>query len=127
MLHSLGHDAVVCGNHQERQVDARNPRHHGTYEFLVAGHVDDANAEVAADPTGGESKFDGEPALLFFLEPVRIAAGQQADQTGLAVIHMPGRRHHHDDVRGLIRAVAIQAVGDSYPRHVRWFTLFEPF
>ena len=42
MLGGLRHDALVGGDDQQREVDARRAGHHGAHEVLVPGHVHDA-------------------------------------------------------------------------------------
>ena len=48
VLARLRHDRVVGGDHQHGQVDAGGAGQHVLDEALVAGHVHDAEAEVAA-------------------------------------------------------------------------------
>ena len=38
----------------------------------------------------GKPQFDGDAALLFFLEPVGVGAGDGLDQAGLSVVNVSG-------------------------------------
>ncbi len=95
MLDGLRHDAVVGGNDQDGQVDPRHPRHHGAHEPLVAGHVDDAHAEIVAQEAGGEAQLDGEAPLLLLFQAVGLAARQHLDQPRLPVVHVARGADHH--------------------------------
>ena len=41
VLARLRHDAVVAGDHDQREIDPRRARDHGAHEPLVSRHVDD--------------------------------------------------------------------------------------
>jgi hypothetical protein len=56
----------------------------------VPGHVDKPQLEAGGGPQVCEADVDGDPAAFFFLQAVGIDAGQRADQSGLAVIDVPG-------------------------------------
>ena len=79
-------------------VDAGGPGDHRLDEVLVAGHIDDADLEVG-DDARGEAELDGHAAFLLLLEPVRVAAGEELDQRGLAVVDVPGRAERDVDLR----------------------------
>ena len=49
VLARLRHDGIVGGDDEDGQVDAGGAGEHVLDEALVAGHIDDAEAEVAAD------------------------------------------------------------------------------
>ena len=104
MLDRLRHDAVVGGDDQDRQVDARYAGDHVADELLVAGHIDDPRAEVPAEEARGEAEFDGEAALHLLLQAAGHAPGEHLDQARLAVVHVPRRAEHHDHLRLLRRS-----------------------
>ncbi len=85
VLAGLGHHAVVGGHDEDAAVDAAGAGHHGLDEILVAGDIDDADFQVG-DHARREAQFDGHAAFLLDLEPVRVAAGQELDERGLAVV-----------------------------------------
>ncbi len=89
-LHRLGHDAVVCCNHQNHDVcDLSSARTHSG-ERLVPGSVDKRDrpsarvdlvrAYVLGDPT------------RFILH--QVAGADSVEQQGLAVVDMPHHGHH---------------------------------
>ncbi|OHB65493.1 MAG: hypothetical protein A2Y77_11080 [Planctomycetes bacterium RBG_13_62_9] len=89
MLAGLRHDAVVGCDHEDAAVDPGGARHHCLDEVLVAGDIDDADLDVG-DDARGKAQLDRHATFLLDLEPVRVAAGQELDQCGLAVVDMPG-------------------------------------
>ena len=90
MLLGLRHHAVVGRDGEQHQVDAVRAGQHVADEALVAGDVDDAGAGAVGQREVGEAEVDRNPALLFFLEPVGVLAGERLDERGLAVIDMTG-------------------------------------
>ncbi|MBK7701413.1 MAG: hypothetical protein IPI34_00265 [bacterium] len=90
VLHGLGHDPLVRGHHQQREVDAAGPGDHLPHEALVAGHVDDAQGRAVRQGQLREAQFDADAALLLLLEAVGLDAGQRLDQRRLAVVHVAG-------------------------------------
>src|SRR5438105_2760177 len=58
-------------------------------EALVAGDVDDAEAEVA-EVEGGEADVDGDAAGLLLRQPVAVDAGEGLDERRLAVVDVAG-------------------------------------
>jgi len=77
---SLRLDAFIGGDYEQHQVDAAHARQHVAHKALVAGNIDEAQAQLAAI---GGGKFEvGKPyvnrnaAPLFFFEAVGIDAGQ---------------------------------------------------
>ena len=75
----LRHDALVCRDHEQDGVDAAGASQHVLHEALVAGHVDERERSLAVDPVG-EAEIDGDPACLFFLQPIGIDPGQRENQ-----------------------------------------------
>ena len=77
MLARLRHDAVVGGDHQHHEVDARGAGQHVVHEALVTGHVDEADDLAARARPIGKAQIDRDAARLLLLEPVGIDAGQR--------------------------------------------------
>ena len=96
MLAGLRHDAVVCGDHQQHEIDAGGAGQHVVNEFLVPRHVDEAEHGAVRRRQIGEAEIDGNAARFLFLQPVGIDAGQRAHQRGLAVVDMAGGSDDHD-------------------------------
>ncbi|OPY12343.1 MAG: hypothetical protein A4E69_02263 [Syntrophus sp. PtaB.Bin138] len=90
MLPRLGHHPLIRGNHQHHQVHPPNAGNHGANEFFMAGHVDDAEADIARQVHVGEPQFDGDATLLFFLEAIGIDARKRPDEGCLAVVNVSG-------------------------------------
>ena len=86
MLAGLRHDGFVGRNDQHHHVDAAHAGKHVLDESLVTGHVDEADGRLSIEREIGESDIDRDAALLLFLEPVGINAGERLHERGLAVI-----------------------------------------
>src|SRR5262249_31215183 len=96
-------DGFVGGDDQKHKVHAAYAREHVADETLMAGDVDETEAQlgfISAAPlhTIGsvelqvrEAKIDCDPAALFLFQTVGINAGQRFDQRGLAMIDVTGR------------------------------------
>ena len=71
---------LVGRNHQQYQVDAADSGQHVAHEALVAGHIDEAEAQIFARRCRqievGEADIDGDAAPFFFFQAVGIGAGQ---------------------------------------------------
>ena len=93
VLAGLRHDRLVGGDHQHHGVEAADAGQHVLHEALVAGHVDERHAEARGLPMR-EAEVDGDAAVLFFLQPVGIGAGQRQHEAALAVIDVPGGADH---------------------------------
>ena len=89
VLAGLGHDRIVGRDDEQREVDAGGPGEHVLDEPLVAGHVHDAQSDVA-EVEVGEPDVDGDAAGLLLREPVAVGAGERLDQRRLAVVDVPG-------------------------------------
>jgi hypothetical protein len=89
VLAGLGHDRVVGGDDQDREVHAGRAGEHVPDELLVAGHVHDAQA-YGAEVEVGEADVDGDTAGLFLGESIGVDAGEGADEGGLAVVDVSG-------------------------------------
>src|ERR1700744_5083933 len=95
MLARLWHDAVVGRDHHERKIDAGGAGQHGVDEFLVAGHVDEAQHRAIRRRQIGKAKLDGDAARLLFLETIGVDAGQRANQRCLTVVDVAGGADDH--------------------------------
>ena len=90
----LGHHALVGGNHQEQQVDARGAGHHRAHQSLVARYVHHRESSRVGQIEGRETQVDGDSPTLLLGQSVGIGSGQRPDQGRLAVIDMPRRSQH---------------------------------
>ena len=95
VLAGLRHHAFLGRDHQEHRVDAPGAGDHRAHEGLVAGDVDDAGRESAAELPGGEAELDGDAAALLLGEAVGVDAGEGADEGGLAVVDVAGGADDH--------------------------------
>ena len=82
-------DRIVGGDHQHCHVHAGGPGEHVPHEPFVAWYIHDAKL-VRGQLQLGITKLDGDPAFLFFRQPVRVGTGQPPYQRGLAVVDMTG-------------------------------------
>jgi hypothetical protein len=110
VLAGLGHHPVVRRHNQHDQVDGARARQHVPDELLVPGHVDDG--DVVAEER--EPEVGSHAPLFLFLEPVRVGAGQGANQCALTVVDVPGGTH--DDVQ--LEPLALAVAGDAEFRAV---------
>ena len=112
VLARLRHDRVVGGDDEHGQVDAGGAGEHVLDEALVAGHVDDAEAEVA-QVEGGEADVDGDAAGLLLGQAVAVDAGEGLDERGLAVVDVAGGAEDqvawHGNTRRLLYVVSRRA------------------
>ena len=90
MLDRLGHDAVVGCDDQKGDVDTRRAHDHLADELLVAGNVDDGHLAAIGELKLGPTQFDGDAALLFLFQSVRILAGKRHHERGFAMVDMAG-------------------------------------
>ena len=88
VLLGLGHDRLIGGDHQQRQVDAAHAGEHVLDEPLVAGDVHDAHLPAAGRNEPREAQVDGKSALLLLLKSVRVNASQRLDEGGLAMVYV---------------------------------------
>src|SRR5580704_6693901 len=90
MLASLRLDGFVGCDYQQHKVNAADAGQHVADETLVAGDIDEAEAQSFAAGSGKfkmcETDVDGDATALFFLEAVGVDAGEGLDQRGLAVV-----------------------------------------
>jgi hypothetical protein len=96
VFHGLGHDPLVGGHHEKDQVDTGRSGDHVVDEFLVARHIDDAQAQPGGQGQRGEAQFDRDASLLLLFQSVRVDPGEGPHEGGLAVIDMS--RGAEDDV-----------------------------
>ncbi|EAU66728.1 conserved hypothetical protein [Stigmatella aurantiaca DW4/3-1] len=95
VLARLGHDALVRGHHQHRQVHAPGARGHRLDEALVAGHIHHPRDGAALQRQVGKAQLQGDAAALLLFEPVCIDARQGFHQGRLAVVDVPRRPDDH--------------------------------
>ena len=100
MLAGLRHHAVVGGDHEQNEIDAGGAGQHVVDEFLVTGHVDEAQHRAVRCRQIGEAEVDGNAARLFFLKAVGVDAGQRPHQRGLAMVDVAGGADDHDGGSG---------------------------
>ena len=86
VLLGLRHDAVVRGHGEQHQVDGVGPGQHVADEALVSGHVHDARLGAVRQLQVREPQVDGDAALLFLLEAVRVRSGEGLDEARLPVV-----------------------------------------
>ena len=67
---------AVCGDDEQREVDATNACQHVADEALVSRHVDEANLAAIRERKPGEPQVDGHAADFLFLQPVGIDTGE---------------------------------------------------
>ena len=107
VLARLRHDRVVGRDDEHGEVDAGGAGEHVLDEALVAGHVDDAEAEVA-EVEGGEADVDGDAAGLLLGQAVAVDAGEGLDERGLAVVDVAGGAEDQVAWHGSSRPFAIK-------------------
>ena len=112
VLARLGHDRLVGGHDEHDGVDAVRAGEHVAHEALVAGNVDEGGHDTAAQVRMGEAEVDGDPPLLFLLQPVGIGAGEGEDERALAVIYVAGGT---DDERAHMGRLLLP--GGGYAEH----------
>ena len=104
VLPGLGHKALIRGDDQQHHVDAGGAHEHVVDQPLVSGHVHNAGPLAVGQRQLGKADLNRDAALLLFLQPVRVHAGQGLGQAGLAVIHMAGGSD--DNVFHILQAFA---------------------
>jgi len=87
----LGHDPLVSSDHQQGDVDAAYASQHVVDESLVARDVDDRDLDAVRQSQPGKAQVDCHATLFFFLQTIRIDAGQGVDQRRLAMVDVAGR------------------------------------
>ena len=90
VFEGLGHDAFVRGDHEHHDVHAADAGEHVLDQPFVAGDIHDAEAVAARKVKGSEPEVEGDAALLFFLEAVRVRAGEGLDKARFTVVDMSG-------------------------------------
>ena len=99
MLAGLGLDGFGGGDHEQHHVDASGSGEHVAHEALVAGDIDEAEADVVGELKVREAEVDGDAAALLFGEAVGVGSGEGFYQRRLAVIDVTGSAD--DDVSHL--------------------------
>ena len=110
MLARLRHHGFVRGHDEHDEIDPPDAGEHVLHEFLVTGDVHERERYIVAVVGGQEreAEVDGDTALFFFFETVRIGSGQSTHERTLAVVDMPGGTD--DDVASLLHFVGMIAV-----------------
>ena len=94
VLVGLRHDAVIGRDDEDHHIHAMRPGHHVADEVHMPGHVHDAHDAFIGEAAGSEAQVYGQAALLFLGQRVGLAAGEELDERGLAVVHVPGGAEH---------------------------------
>ncbi len=100
VLAGLRHDPVIGRHDQEHRVHAGGAGDHRLDEMLVAGNVDDADLQ-ARDQARREPEFDRHAAFVLLLQAVGLAARQEFDKGGLAVVDVTGGAERDVGLRAL--------------------------
>jgi hypothetical protein len=80
VLARLRFDGFVRGYDQQDNIDASHSCQHVFHKALVAGNVDEANAQVPSQVQVSEAQIDGDAAALLFFPAVRVRARERQDQ-----------------------------------------------
>ncbi len=117
MFAGLRHDAVIGGDNQHDEIDARRPGQHRMHELLVPRHVDKAQyiLFVAGQRQIGKAEIDGNAPRLFLFQPVRIHLCKRAHQRGLAMVDMPRRSNDHGCSSSALRAASMKGAASALP------------
>ena len=86
----LGHYPFIGGNDHRNHINTRSAGNHVFYKLFVTGYIDDAQMLTTRKFHGSESEFNGDTPELFFLQPVRIDAGNGFDQGCLSMVNVTG-------------------------------------
>ena len=95
VLAGLRLDGFVGGDDQQHQVHASHACQHVLHEPLVAGDVNEPNAQPAAKIEVGEPQVYGDAAPLFLFQAVGIHPRQRLDQRRLPMVNVPRRPYDH--------------------------------
>ena len=91
VLARLRHHALVGGDDEQHEVDARRARHHRAHERFVPGHVDHAESRTPrGSSSGAKPSSIVMPRAFSSGRRSAVDAGQRAHERGLAVIDVPG-------------------------------------
>ena len=85
----LRHHGIIGGDDQHSEINARGPGKHVLDETLMAGHIDDAEAE-RRQVEDGKADVDGDAARFLFGQAVAVDAGQRLDERRLTVVDVSG-------------------------------------
>ena len=119
VLLALGLPTLGGGDDEQAGVDRAHPGQHVAKETNVTGHVDEADRLAGREHGVGEAEVDRQPPPLLLLEPVRVRPGEGQHQRGLAVVDVPGGRHHPHGRAGDRAASAFVSVASSAGSTVR--------
>jgi hypothetical protein len=95
VLAGLRHYAIIGGYNEDYYVDAVRPGHHIANEVHMPWHVNNADDILVSHLAGGKTQVDGQAALLFLSQAIRVAAGNHLNDGSLAVIDVPGCAEHY--------------------------------
>jgi hypothetical protein len=86
VLHGLGHDAVVGGDDEEREIDSAHACEHVAYEPLVSRNVDETDQAAAGKRQVREAEIDRNAARFLFRKAVGVHARERFHEQRLAVV-----------------------------------------
>ena len=95
VLERLRARSVIRGDNQQYPVDRQHAGEHVGQKALVPRHVDKPEFGAIGQCRIGKPEIDRQPAALFLRQAVGVDPGQRADQKGLAMIDVAGRRQDH--------------------------------
>ena len=95
MLLRLGHNTLVCRNHQQHEIHPHHSGNHVVDKPLMPGNVNDADAVPTWKVKISKSKVNGNSPSLLLLPAVRIPSRQSLDQRGLPMVNMTGRTNDY--------------------------------
>ena len=114
MLHGLGHNAVIRGDDQHRQIDTAGTGQHIFDKFLMSGNVYHTGLGAIGPIQMGKAQLDGNAPLFLLDQAVGINARERFHQQRLAVVHMSGGADDHMlHFRLSFKASTIVAKSDS--------------
>jgi hypothetical protein len=90
VLARLRHDAFIGGDDKQGRIDTAHARKHVFDEVTMTGNINDANFLAARQGKPAEAEINGHLALLLLFQTVWMCARERGDQSGFAVIDMPG-------------------------------------
>ena len=82
---------VVRGDDEQRRVDLARPDEHVADQPVVARHVDEVDHPPVVERQVRIPDVDRHPAPPLLGQPVRVDAGERAQERRLAVVDVPGR------------------------------------
>lgn len=89
----LRHPALVRGDDEQHGRHRADPGQHVRHEPPVPGNVDEREL-LAGQARPGEAEVQRQATAALLSPPVRLHAGEPADERGLPVVDVPGRGDH---------------------------------